>query len=102
MLVIFRFEINRYTENREEVLVSDIEKGQKVTCIIEIGSIWFTNMGFGTTMRLHQVLLHPVAKLSGFAFRGVKPMEVDQGQEEASEEEEVEEEADDEEDEVDM
>jgi hypothetical protein len=58
-----------YNYNRENVEITTIEKGQKVTCIIDINQIWFIDNKFGVSMRLQQVLLEPSKKLPSFAFQ---------------------------------
>ena len=61
-----------YNTNRENVPLSSVEKGQKVTCIVDFVQIWFIDNKFGVTVRLQQVLLEPSAKLPSFAFLGVE------------------------------
>jgi hypothetical protein len=61
-----------YNYNRENVEMTAIEKGQKVTCIIDINQIWFIDNKFGVSIRLLQVLLEPSKKLPRFAFKNVE------------------------------
>ena len=75
-----------YNYNRENVEMTSIEKGQKVTCIIDINQIWFIDNKFGVSVRLLQVLLEPSKKLPRFAFKNIDlPQEEnvdDEGEEE--------------------
>jgi hypothetical protein len=61
-----------YNYQRENVDMTSIEKGQKVTCIIDINQIWFIDNKFGVSVRLLQVLLEPSKKLPRFAFKNVE------------------------------
>jgi len=78
-----------YNHQRENVDMTSIEKGQKVTCIIDINQIWFVDNKFGVSVRLLQVLLEPSKKLPRFAFKNAPAPaeEVDEGEEEYEEEE---------------
>ena len=60
-----------YTTSREKVPLNSIEKGQRVTCIVDFVQIWFIDNKFGVSVRLQQVLLEPSAKLPSFAFVGL-------------------------------
>ncbi|QIG59902.1 hypothetical protein [Dishui Lake phycodnavirus 4] len=60
-----------YTPDRQRVPLDRVEKGQKVTCIVDFVQIWFIDNKFGVTVRLQQVLLEPSAKLPAFAFIGL-------------------------------
>jgi hypothetical protein len=81
-----------YNYNRENVEMTAIEKGQKVTCIIDINQIWFIDNKFGVSVRLLQVLLEPSKKLPRFAFKNVEaPPQEDVEDEDEEEEVEVDE-----------
>ena len=60
-----------YNTARERIDLDKIEKGQKVTCIVDMVQIWFIDNKFGVTVRLQQALLEPSAKLPSFAFVGM-------------------------------
>jgi len=60
-----------YNPSRARIPLDTIEKGQKVTCIVDFVQIWFIDNKFGATVRLQQVLLEPSAKLPAFAFLSV-------------------------------
>jgi hypothetical protein len=62
-----------YNSNRDRVSMDSIEKGQRVTCIIDLNQIWFIDNKFGISARVSQVLLAPSKKLPSFAFVGVEP-----------------------------
>lgn len=70
-----------YTTSREKVPLNSLEKGQRVTCIVDFVQIWFIDNKFGVSVRLQQVLLEPSAKLPSFAFVGL-PDEGQKGEEE--------------------
>lgn len=57
-----------YNSERQPVDLSILEKGQRVSCIIEIAQIWRSAMGFGVSVRLHKVMMAPTQKLVGCAF----------------------------------
>jgi hypothetical protein len=57
-----------YSATREPVPLSDLEKGQAVSAIIEINQIWRTPAGVGITVRVHQVMFSPTNKLKPCAF----------------------------------
>jgi len=61
-------ETEAYNSNREAVPLTDIEKGQTVSAIIEINQIWRTPAGVGVTVRVHQVMFAPTNKLKPCAF----------------------------------
>jgi len=75
-----------YNYNRENVEITTIEKGQKVTCIIDINQIWFIDNKFGVSVRLLQVLLEPSKKLPRFAFKNVDAPQEDDIEDEGDEE----------------
>lgn len=60
-----------YNMRKENVPLSDLEKGMKVIVIAEIASIWFIDNKFGVTVRLQQLLMEPPNKLPKFAFTGI-------------------------------
>jgi len=57
-----------YNAQRQQVPLSDLEKGQSVSAIIEINQIWRTPAGVGITVRVHQVMFSPTNKLKACAF----------------------------------
>ena len=57
-----------YNSSREQVSLTDIEKGQAVSSIIDINQIWRTPAGVGVTIRVHQVMFAPTNKLKPCAF----------------------------------
>ena len=62
------FSTEAYNSNRESVSLSEVAKGQTVSAIIEIGSIWCSPLGVGVSIRVHQVMLAPTTKLKPCAF----------------------------------
>jgi len=62
------FGTEAYNSNREVVPLSDLSKGQTVSAIIDIGSIWCSPLGVGVSIRVHQVMLAPTTKLKPCAF----------------------------------
>ena len=83
-----KFLTEAYNANREAVPLESLDKGQRVSCIIELTQIWKSTMGYGLSMRLHQVMFSPTTKLAPCAFLPSSepaPMEED-----GEEEEEVE------------
>ena len=87
-----KFITEAYNANRELVPLDTLEKGQRVSCIIEFTSIWKSTMGYGLSMRLHQVMFSPTTKLAPCAFLPAAdepaPMSEDGDEEEYEEEEE--------------
>lgn len=78
----------------EDLLV----KGVQMTAIIECAGVWFSGSKYGLTWRAKQFALPKSGnKISGFAFKGLKPQAQQAQQAQAHE---VEEEADEEEEEV--
>jgi len=63
-----QFETKAYSPKREPVPLSNMEKGQRVTCIIEIAQIWRSAMGYGLSVRLQQVMFSPTTRLPDCAF----------------------------------
>jgi hypothetical protein len=57
-----------YNSSREQVSLTDLEKGQAVSSIIDINQIWRTPAGVGVTIRVHQVMFAPTTKLKPCAF----------------------------------
>jgi hypothetical protein len=62
------FGTEAYNSNREIVPLSDLAKGQTVSAIIDIGSIWCSPLGVGVSIRVLQVMLAPTTKLKPCAF----------------------------------
>jgi hypothetical protein len=62
------FSTEAYNSSREVVPLSDLVKGQTVSAIIDIGSIWCSPLGVGVSIRVHQVMLAPTTKLAPCAF----------------------------------
>lgn len=86
-----KFLTEAYNSNREPVPLESLDKGQRVSCIIEIASIWKSTMGYGLSIRLHQVMFAPTTKLAPCAFLAAAdepaPMSEDGADEEEYEEE---------------
>ena len=57
-----------YNAQRQSVPLTDLEKGQAVSAIIEINQIWRTPAGVGVSIRVHQVMFAPTNKLKPCAF----------------------------------
>jgi len=57
-----------YSSARQPVPLTDLEKGQAVSAIIDINQIWRTPAGVGITVRVHQVMFAPTNKLKPCAF----------------------------------
>lgn len=57
-----------YSAARQPVPLTDLEKGQSVSAIIDINQIWRTPAGVGVTVRVHQVMFAPTTKLKPCAF----------------------------------
>jgi hypothetical protein len=62
------FGTEAYNSAREVVPLTDLAKGQTVSAIIDIGSIWCSPLGVGVSIRVHQVMLAPTTKLKPCAF----------------------------------
>ena len=62
------FSTEAYNSTREVVPLTDLAKGQTVSAIIDIGSIWCSPLGVGVSIRVHQVMLAPTTKLKPCAF----------------------------------
>lgn len=73
-------ETEAYNSKREPVPLSDLEKGQTVSVIIEINQIWRTPAGVGVTVRVHQVMFAPTNKLKPCAFLAPADEPVDDGE----------------------
>ena len=84
-----KFQAEVYNTKRKQIQFEEIEKNQKLVCIVDISSIYFINGKFGVSMRLQQCLAFPTEKLQPFAFVGID--EVDDSANEEEEEEEVDE-----------
>jgi hypothetical protein len=76
-----------YNQQRENVDLNTIEKGQRIRCIIEINQIWFIDNKFGVSIRLQQCLLEPSKKLPRFAFKNVDEPVAENVEEEDEDEE---------------
>jgi hypothetical protein len=50
------------------VPLTDLEKGQALSAIVEINQIWRTPAGVGVSIRVHQVMFAPTNKLKPCAF----------------------------------
>jgi hypothetical protein len=57
-----------YSSTRNSVPLTDLEKGQAISAIIDINQIWRTPAGVGVTVRVHQVMFSPTNKLKPCAF----------------------------------
>jgi len=57
-----------FTTDREPFDLNKLEKGQYVTAIVHIPSIWFVGTKFGVTVRLQQLRVTPSQKLTEYAF----------------------------------
>jgi len=57
-----------YNAQRQSVPLTDLEKGQALSAIIEINQIWRTPAGVGVSIRVHQVMFAPTNKLKPCAF----------------------------------
>ena len=57
-----------YNALRQSVPLTDLEKGQALSAIIEINQIWRTPAGVGVSIRVHQVMFAPTNKLKPCAF----------------------------------
>ena len=57
-----------FTTEREPFDLNKIEKGQYVTAIVHVASIWFVGTKFGVTVRLQQLRVTPSQKLTEYAF----------------------------------
>lgn len=57
-----------YSAARQSVPLTDLEKGQSVSAIIELNQIWRTPAGVGVSVRVHQVMFSPTTKLKPCAF----------------------------------
>lgn len=66
-----------YSAKRESVPLTDLEKGQAVSAIIEINQIWRTPAGVGVSIRVHQVMFAPTNKLKPCAFLAAADEPVD-------------------------
>jgi hypothetical protein len=57
-----------YNAQRQSVPLTDLEKGQSLSAIVEINQIWRTPAGVGVSIRVHQVMFAPANKLKPCAF----------------------------------
>lgn len=83
-----KFLTEAYNSSREPVPLESLDKGQRVSCIVEVAQIWKSTMGYGLSLRLHQVMFAPSTKLAPCAF--LPPSEPAPMEEDAADEEEVE------------
>lgn len=58
-----------YNKDKEMMDVSDIEKGSKVTAIIQCLGIWVAGGKFGCSWKVVQLRVVPPASFKGFAFK---------------------------------
>ena len=84
------FKPETYNMKQELVDLKDLEKGQSMNTIIEIGQVWIIDNKFGVSLRLSQGLIHPTDKLSGFAFQTVDTKKDDSESETEEADDEVE------------
>ena len=57
-----------YNAQRQSVPLTDLEKGQALSAIVELNQIWRTPAGVGVSVRVHQVMFAPTNKLKPCAF----------------------------------
>ena len=57
-----------WNSQRQSVPLTDLEKGQALSAIIEINQIWRTPAGVGVSIRVHQVMFAQTNKLKPCAF----------------------------------
>ena len=57
-----------FTTDRQPFDLNNLEKGQYVTAIVHIASIWFSPAGVGISVRLQQLRVTPSQKLTEYAF----------------------------------
>lgn len=57
-----------YNSSRQPVQLTELEKGQSVSAIVDINQIWRTPAGVGITIRVHQVMFSATSKLKPCAF----------------------------------
>jgi hypothetical protein len=57
-----------WNAQRQSVPLNTLEKGQALSAIVEINQIWRTPAGVGISIRVHQVMFAPTAKLKPCAF----------------------------------
>lgn len=65
-----------YNLQKEKVDLNTIEKGSKVTAIIQFTGVWIAGSKFGCTSRVLQIIVEPPTNISGYAFL---PDDDDQG-----------------------
>jgi hypothetical protein len=68
-----------FTTDRQAFDLNKLEKGQYVTAIVHIPSIWFVGTKFGITVRLQQLRVTPSQKLTEYAFVDEDDAEEDDG-----------------------
>jgi len=83
-----------YSAQRQPVALSDLEKGQALSAIVELNQIWRTPAGVGVSVRVHQVMFAPTNKLKPCAFLAPaeEPVETDSSDEQSGSEISVDEE----------
>ena len=67
-----------FTTDREPFDLNKLEKGQYVTAIVHVASIWFVGTKFGVTVRLQQLRVTPSQKLTEYAFVDDEDLEDDE------------------------
>jgi hypothetical protein len=81
-----------YTPDGDKVPLSNIEKGNRAVCIVEVGQVWIIDNKFGVTVSLKQCVIEPSNDLPEFAFKGLPKSSKSSDEEEEVEYEEYEEE----------
>lgn len=66
-----KFAFQVYNKNKELIDITDIEKGSKVTVIMQCLGGWIAGGKFGCSWKPIQMLVQPPASIKGFAFRQV-------------------------------
>lgn len=86
-----QFETKAYNTKREPVPLESMEKGQRVTCIIEVSQVWRSAMGYGLSVRVQQVMFSPTTRLQECAFlpNADEPVVVSDEAEDEEEDEEM-------------
>lgn len=57
-----------YDSDRNQVDTDYIQKGAKVTSIVEIRSVWLIDNSFGVTIKAHQCKVQPNQRMPSYAF----------------------------------
>jgi hypothetical protein len=74
-----------WNSQRQSVPLSDLEKGQSLSAIIELNQIWRTPAGVGVSIRVHQVMFASTNKLKPCAFLAPADEPVDETASDTSE-----------------